>query len=282
MTPLRKQYREYLTLRGYSERTIECYEAAVAALARHYWRSPDAISEAEIRAYLLKLHGEGRTFSTINVAVSGLRLFYAGVVGRPVEGLHECLPRTRKVTHRPRVYSREELARLFSACPDVRTRAFLLTVYGAGLRLNEACRLKLGDVESSRMVLRIEQGKGRKDRYTILSPWLLDELRRYYACVRPRLWLFPSRRDPARPMFDGCAQKLFYTALQRAGLPNRGGIHCLRHSFATHLLEAGGDLPTLKKLLGHAHFATTANYVAVTRERITGVPSPLLPATSKS
>ena len=278
MTPLRKQYYEYLVLRGYSERTIESYVAAVAGLARHYRRSPNAITGPEIRDYLLVLHRQGRSFSTINVAVSGLRLFYAGVLRRRVEGLHEYLPRTRPQRRRPRVYSREELARLFAACHDRRVRAFLLTVYGAGLRLNEACHLKVTDIESSRMLLRIEQGKGAKDRYTILSPWLLEELRRYYACCRPRTWLFPSRRDPCRPMIDGCAQKLFYAALEKAGLPNRGGIHCLRHSFATHLLEDGGDLPTLKKLLGHAQFATTANYVAVTRERITGVRNPLAPA----
>ena len=111
--------------------------------------------------------------------MSGLRLFYAGVLRRPVEGLHEYLPRTRPQRRRPRVYSREELARLFAACHDRRVRAFLLTVYGAGLRLNEACHLKVTDIESSRMLLRIEQGKGAKDRYTILSPWLLEELRRY-------------------------------------------------------------------------------------------------------
>lgn len=278
MTPLRKQYCEYLLLRGYSERTIEAYVAAVAALAKHCRRPPDAISEAEIRGWLLLLHERGRSFSTINVAVSALRLFYGAILRRPVDRLHECLPRMRKATRRPRVYSREELARLFAACQDRRARAFLLTVYGAGLRLNEACHLKTGDVEGSRLLLRIEQGKGAKDRYTILCPWLLTELRRYYACCRPRgPWLFPSRRDPSRPMIDGCAQKMFYGALKRAGLPNRGGIHCLRHSFATHLLEDGGDLITLKKLLGHAQFTTTANYVAVTRERITGVRSPLAP-----
>jgi integrase/recombinase XerD len=277
MTPLRRQYCEYLTLRGYSERTIESYIAAVAALAKHYWRPPDRISGPEIRDYLLWLQRQGRSFSTINVAVSGLRLFYAAVLRRPIDGLQECLPRMRKARRKPRVYSREELQRLFAACHDPRFRAFLLTVYGAGLRLNEACHLKVGDIESSRMMLRIEAGKGAKDRYTILSPWLLAELRRYYACCRPGHWLFPSRRDPSRPMIDGCAQKMFYAALKMAGLPNRGGIHCLRHSFATHLLEEGCDLVALKKLLGHSHFVTTANYIAVTRERLRGVPSPLDP-----
>jgi integrase/recombinase XerD len=249
--------------------------AAVAALAKHYWRSPERITEPEIRDYLLGLHRQGRSFSTINVAVSGLRIFYAGILQQPLDKLHECLPRTRKVTQRARVYRTEELHKLFACCHDSLCRTFLLTVYGAGLRLNEACHLKVTDIESSRMMLHIEQGKGNKDRYTLLSQWLLEELRLYYACCRPVTWLFPSRRDPGRPMIDGTAQKMFYSALQKAGLPNRGGIHCLRHSFATHLLEEGGDLPTLKKLLGHSCFSTTAKYVAVTRERITGVSNPL-------
>jgi len=277
MTPLRKQYSEYLTLRGYSDRTKESYLAAVGALAKHYWRRPDRISELEIRDYLLLLHRKGRSFSTINVAVSALRLFYAEVLKRPVDRLGDHLPRTGRAIKRPRVYSKEELRRLFASCPDVLGRALLLTIYGAGLRLNEACHLRVSDIESDRMMLRIEQGKGAKDRYTILSPWLLRELRRHWRCSRPRTWLFPSRRDPERPMLDGTAQKLFYAALQRAGLPNRGGIHCLRHSFATHFLEEGGDLPTLKKLLGHAYFSTTAGYVQVSRERTAGVSSPLQP-----
>lgn len=275
MTPLRKQYSEFLILRGYSERTQVSYLAAVAGLAKHYGRSPDRISKAEIHDYLLGLHRLGRAFSTINIAVSGLRLFYSGVLKHPVEGLRECLPRTRREIRRARVYSKEELARLFAACRHPVDRAFLLTVYGAGLRLGEACRLKVEDIESSRMLLRINQGKGRKDRYTILDEWLLKELRGYYRTVRPQVWLFPARMKVGRPVLEATIQKVFYAALKRAGLPNRGGIHCLRHSFATHFLEEGGDLVTLKKLLGHSNFATTAGYVHVTRERIAGVSSPL-------
>ena len=150
-----------------------------------------------------------------------------------------------------------------------------MTVYGAGLRLNEACHLKVSHVESGRMLLRVEQGKGRKDRYTILSPWLLEELRSYYRRERPGVWLFPAPRNGDRPMVDGTAQKIFYTALERAGLPNRGGIHCLRHSFATHLNEDGVDIMTLKQILGHSHFRTTAGYLHVSRERLAAIRSPL-------
>jgi site-specific recombinase XerD len=130
-------------------------------------------------------------------------------------------------------------------------------------------------IESARMLLRVEQGKGRKDRYTILSPWLLEELRTYYREEQPGTWLFPARRGGDIPMIDGTAQKIFYSALERAGLPNRGGIHCLRHSFATHLLEDGVDLLTLKMLLGHSHFSTTAGYLHISRKRLTAVRSPL-------
>jgi site-specific recombinase XerD len=150
-----------------------------------------------------------------------------------------------------------------------------MTVYGSGLRLNEACQLKVMHIESARMMLRVDQGKGRKDRYSILSPWQLQELRDYYRREKPQTWLFPACRSGEGPMIAGTAQKIFYTALKRAGLPNRGGIHCLRHSFATHMLESGVDILTLRMLLGHAHFSTTAGYLHVSRQRLLDVRSPL-------
>jgi site-specific recombinase XerD len=248
----------------------------VAALSGRYGRSPAELSDEEIQSYLIELGHRGLSFSTINVAVSSLQLFYGQVLQRPMEELKKLLPRRRGVTRRPRVYAREELRKLFlEGCRCVVHRAFLMTVYGAGLRLNEACHLKVPHIESGRMMLRVDQGKGRKDRYTILSPWLLEELRAYYRQERPGIWLFPSRRGGDIPMIDGTAQKIFYTALERAGLPNRGGIHCLRHSFATHLLEDGVDLLTLKMLLGHSHFSTTAGYLHISRKRLAAVRSPL-------
>jgi site-specific recombinase XerD len=276
MTPLRQEYIRLLTLRGYAQRTQESYIAVVTALAGHLGKSPDKFSDEEIRDYVMDLHKRGQSFSTINVAVSSLRLFYGHVLKRPMDALRDLLPRTRKVTLRARVYAREELRKLFlDGCRIAAHRAFLITVYGAGLRLNEACHLKVSDIESKRMMLRIEQSKGRKDRYTILSPWLLEELRSYYRLERPGIWLFPSRQRGDLPMIDGTAQRIFYTALKRAGLPNRGGIHCLRHSFATHLMEDGVDLLTLKMLLGHANLSTTAGYLHVSGERLAAVRSPL-------
>jgi len=276
MSPLREQYVGLLTLRGYAQRTHESYIAAVAALAGHYKRSPASLSDEEIRGYLIELHHRGLSFSSINVAVSALRLFYGQVLKRPMEDLKELLPRSARVTRRPGVYAREELKKLFAdGCRSAAQRTFLMTVYGAGLRLNEACHLKVKNIESGRMMLRVEQGKGRKDRYTILSPWLLEELRGYYRRQRPGVWLFPARRGGDVPMVDGTAQRIFYRSLARAGLPNRGGIHSLRHSFATHLLEDGVDLLTLKMLLGHSHFSTTAAYLHVSRRQLQAVRSPL-------
>lgn len=277
MSPLRAQYIGLLTLRGYTQRTQESYVNAVAALGRYYGCSPDRLTDEQVRDYLLGLHQRGLSRSTINVAISALRVFYGVMLKRPVQRIEECLPRPRKVTRRARVYSREELRRLFVlGCRSLRDRAFLMTVYGAGLRLSEACHLRVEDVESSRGMLRVSQGKGNKDRYTVLSPWLLEVLRDYWRQFRPqRPWLFPAPRLQGKPMVDGSAQMIFCRALERAGLPNRGGIHCLRHSFATHLLEDGVDVLTIKKLMGHANFATTAGYLHVSAELAVRVRSPL-------
>lgn len=276
MSPLRQQYITLLTLRGYAERTQGSYIEAVAALAKHYRKSPGKLSDEEIQNYLLGLCQRGLSFSTVNIAVSALRLLYGEVLGRPMEELKTLLPRRNKPPRRVRVYAKEELQKLFfKGCRSANHRVFLMTVYGAGLRLSEACRLKVMHIESARMMLRVDQGKGRKDRYTILSPELLGELKDYYRRERPGKWLFPACRGGDVPMIPGTAQKIFYTALERSGLPNRGGIHCLRHSFATHLMESGVDILTLKMLLGHSHFSTTAGYLHVSRKRLDSVCSPL-------
>jgi len=276
MTPLREKYIRLLTLRGYAERTYGSYIDAVAGLAKDYWRSPEKLSDEEIQEYLLGMCRRGLSFSTVNIAVSALRLLYGGVLGRPMEDLKALLPRRNKPARVARVYAREELRELFGkGCREPVHRVFLMTVYGSGLRLTEACRLKVFHIESGRMMLRVDQGKGRKDRYTILSPGLLKELQEHWMRERPRDWLFPARRGGDGPMVAGTGQKIFYTALERAGLPNRGGIHSLRHSFATHLLEDGVDILTLRMLLGHSHFSTTAGYLHVSRQRLEAVRSPL-------
>ena len=277
MTPLRQQLIAALTLKGYSEKTHEAYIASVAGLARYYRRPPDVLSDGEIRDYLLSLHQERKlSASTVNVAVSGLRFFYRQVLDRSIGKVEKVLPRPKQPKHYARVYSLAEIQTLLTmGCTQLRHRVFLMTVYGGGLRLNEACHLKPLDIERSRMMIRVNQGKGRKDRYTILSPWLLEELTTYWRTYRPRLWLFPSPGAPERPLNDGTAQKMFYGALARCGLPNRGGIHALRHSFATHLIEAGVEITVIKELLGHRSLQTTSNYLHVSGERFSKVRSPL-------
>jgi len=277
MTPLRQQLIEALTLKGFASKTQEAYVHAVSSLASYYHRSPEGISNEEVKGYLLHLHRERKlAASTLNVAVSGLRFFYQQVLSRSIRDVEQALPRPRPAKRCARVYSPAELKTLLTeGCRQLRDRVFLMTLYGAGLRLNEGCHLQPQHIESARMMIRVEQGKGRKDRYTILSPWLLEELRSYWRIYRPRRWLFPSVWDEERPFCDGTAQRIFYAALARVGLPNRGGIHSLRHSFATHLLETGVELTVIKMLLGHRSLQTTAKYLHVSAERIARLQSPL-------
>jgi integrase/recombinase XerD len=276
-TPLRQQFVEFLTLKGYSKRTIETYVCVVAQLARHYHRSPADLSDEEVRAYLHHLHAQTQySASTINVTINGLRLFYREVLQRSLGRIEYSLPRFRKRVHRPRAYSVEEVHQLLERGFTVpKYRAFFMTLYGAGLRLNEACHLKVGHIDSRRMLIRVEQGKGHKDRYTILPACLLNELRAYWQTYRPKDWLFPATRNPDRPLDDRTAQVAFTRALERARLPRKGGPHSLRHSFATHLIDAGTPLHVVKRLLGHTSVTTTAGYLHISRQTFQQAKSPL-------
>lgn len=277
MTPLREAFLRELALRGMAERTQESYVGAIRQLAEHYHRPPDKLSDAELKSYLLYLSQErGLSPSTVNQAVCAMRAFYTWVVGRDVEQLAEVLPRQRRQIRRPRPYSQEEMQRLIQeGTRTLRDRALLMTVYGAGLRLNEACHLKIEDICSQRHQLRIVQAKGNKDRYAPCGPRLLETLRAYYRDAHPKVWLFPSPQQPERPIPDGTVQHIFWRAVERAGLPDRGGIHSLRHSFATHLLESGVELTIVQRFMGHASLATTMVYLHVLDTRLTQVQSPL-------
>lgn len=277
MSPLRQQLIEELVLRGCAARTQEAYVQQVYQLARHFRQPPDQLSNEQVRVYLLHLARERRLApSTINQAVNAFRFLYERVLHRKVDALRQALPFTRKPILRPQVYSPTELEKLFTVgCPHPKHRAFLMTVYGAGLRLNEACHLQAEHLDASRQQIRIVQGKGRKDRYTLLSPRLLEELRAYWRRFRPEHWLFPATRSPELPMVDATGQRIYYHAVQRAGLRRKGGIHALRHSFATHLLEAGVEITVVQRLLGHAHLHTTSTYLHVRQERLAQIAGPL-------
>ena len=277
MTPLRQKLIDEIQLRGFSPHTQDSYVRCVTGLARYYHRSPDQISDDELKAYLLYLLREKQlAVGSLIVAVSGLRFFFGTVLHRSTTAIEQALPRMKKPVQRPKVYSVQELERLFKL-PNLnrKHRAMFVTTYAAGLRVSEVCRLRLPDLLTDRHQIHIVAGKGQKDRYTLLSPRLLEELRGYWRLYRPQDWLFPSRVYPERHITEDAVQMAFTKTVQQAGLPDRGGIHSLRHSFATHLLEAGVDPLTLQRLLGHSRLSTTTTYLHVRQERIEHVSSAL-------
>jgi site-specific recombinase XerD len=259
-----------------SPKTQEAYVRGVRGLAAHYHKGPDLVTDDEIKDYLVHLAQEKKLArSSVNVAVNGIRSFFDLVLKRDCEHLKRIIPHCKRAIRRPRVYSIEELERLFKVgCVHPKHRAFLMTVYGGGLRLSEACRLKPAHIDSARQQIRVEQGKGNKDRYTLLSSRLLQELRDYYQMFRPKEWLFFGR-DQGQPLPADTGQKIFTLAVARAGLPAKGGIHSLRHSFATHLLESGVEITVVQRLLGHSSLSTTSVYLHVRQERLAQIQSPL-------
>jgi integrase/recombinase XerD len=271
MTPLRQKLIDELEVRGLSRNTQESYLGHVSRLAKHYRRSPDQISDEELRVYLLHLLRDKKNKAgTLCIAVSALRFFYLHVLKRPTEVIETALPRMKKPVLRPRIYSPEQVGRLLQVNGlNLKHRTILMTTYAAGLRVSEVCNLRPEHILSERGQIRIEQGKGAKDRYTVLSPRLLEQLRAYWRIYRPQGgWVFPSGYWPDRHLTPDAVMLVFERATKLAGLPNNGGIHSLRHSFATHLLEAGVALPVIQRLLGHANLATTSRYLHVRREVI--------------
>lgn len=273
MTPLRKEMIKRLELERLSPRTHEAYLRAVAGLAKHYSRRPDRLSSGQIQDYLHHLLVERKlAWSSCNVAACGLLFFYTKVLRWNSLRL-ELPPRTRLKTQ-PEVLTRGDMRRLFAAATNLKHRAVLMTTYGGGLRVSEVVKLKLVDIDSERMAIRVEQGKGRKDRWTILSRRLLLELRSYWKIDQPPVWLFPGR-DIGKPMALGTAQKIYYSAKKAAGIRRGAGIHTLRHSFATHMLEDNVDSSLIQAMMGHASISTTAKYLHVSHRHLAKVKSPL-------
>jgi integrase/recombinase XerD len=271
MTPLRERMIREMQLRQLSPRTIDCYVDAVAALAKFYGRSPERIQREEVRSYLHHLLVERHLAqSTCHVRAAAITFLYHHVLGQHT---FDVGMRRKHAGKLPEVYSHEELVRLFEAAANRQHRAFLMTTYAAGLRLSETTHLKPVHIHSERMLIRVEQGKGQKDRYTLLSPQLLQELRQYWKEYRPGEWLFPNHARTG-PMLKGTAQKVFYAAKRRAHLERGHGIHTLRHCFATHLLEAGVDLRTIQVLMGHRSLNTTTLYLHLTQKKLGQLHSP--------
>jgi site-specific recombinase XerD len=262
-----------MQVRGLADRTRETYLAAVTGLARYYRRSPDQISDDEVQAYVLYLIRERRrSWSTCNITVNALRFLFHTTLKRDRTSF--CVPSPRQPGTLPAILSRAEVERLIAHASNPKHHAMLLTTYAAGLRLTEVLHLRVTDVDSARMTLRVAQGKGGKDRYTVLAPRLRDALRSYWKATRPAPWLFPSA-ETGQPMHPTALQRTYHRAKQRAGITKPGGIHALRHAFATHLLEAGVDLHTIQRLLGHGHLSTTTRYFQLTQHTTIAPGSPL-------
>ncbi len=275
MTKLRQQMDDDMLAQGCADRTRESYLEAVTGLARFYRRSPDQITDAEIQAYVVHLLRDRQlSWSTCNIVVCGLRFFYHITLKRDRTAFS--IPSPRRSGKLPIVLSPEEVQRLLTHAANEKQRTMLMTAYAAGLRLSEVLHLQVADIDAARMTIRVAQGKGGKDRYTVLSGRLLETLRAYWKVARPTDWLFPAPgKAPARPMDRSSLQKAYQRAKRRAGLTKPGGIHTLRHCFATHLLEAGVDLHTIQRLMGHGHLSTTTRYFQLTRHTHAEPGSPL-------
>jgi len=274
MTPLRQRMIEDMHLRNLSPHTQRAYVENVARFARHFGRSPTDLGPEEIRAYQVYLTGERKLApSSIGIAVCALRFLYKITLKQPWS-FDDLIPAPKKPRRLPVVLSPDEVLRVLAAVASPQHRAVLTTCYAAGLRISEALQLRPTDIDSARMVIRVEQGKGQRDRYVMLSPKLLEVLRAWWHHRRPARWLFPGDR-PDRPLGRGAVEQACHRARQVARLSKPVTPHALRHAFAVHLLEAGTNVRTIQLLLGHRSLATTARYLAIATTQVCATASPL-------
>jgi site-specific recombinase XerD len=259
MTPLRQKMIEAMRVRGFSVRTHKSYLAAVSELARYYRRSPEQLNVDELKAFFEYLAIErGLSGASCRLYLNAIRFLYLKVL--QWGSFDVSFPIPKKAQRIPELLTRAEVGRILSACANPKHRMVLTTCYGCGLRVSELVRLKVRHIDGERRLLRIEQGKGAKDRQVIVSETLLEKLRSYWRCYHPVEWLF-SGQDPLAPMGIATAQKVFTAAKRRAGVEKVGGIHGLRHAYATHQLEAGRAVHQLQRLLGHHDIHSTLRYV---------------------
>ena len=273
MPTLRQRMTEDMRLKNFSPRTIESYLRQVTHFAAYFKRPPDRLGPDHVRQYLLYLVQEKHAASSsVTVAHSALTFFYRVTLGR-AETVAK-VPVAHRERKLPVVLSQDEVRRLLDAVREPRYRVALMLAYSAGLRLSEVLNLRVDDIDSQRMVLRVRDGKGGKDRYTLLSEVMLQTLREYWRLYRPESYLFPAKRGH-RPIDGSCLQRACARAAKDAGLSKRAGMHTLRHSFATHLLEAGTNLRVIQRLLGHRSMTTTARYTHVEATELHQTRSPL-------
>ena len=278
ISSLRQRMIEDMTMRKLNPKTQSGYIRAVRKLARFLGRSPDTATPEELRCFQLHLVEAGVSSITLNATITGLRFFFEETLNR-----HDALTRMSRV-YEPRklpvILSVEEVTRLIEAAGGLKYKAALSIAYGAGLRASEVVHLKVSDIDSQRMVLRVEQGKGKKDRYAMLSPALLELLRAWYRHARsqrmilPGGWLFPGQ-NPVNPLSTRQLNRAFHITLEAAGIDKRVSLHSLRHAFATHLLEQNEDIRVIQVLLGHKKLDTTARYTQVATKILHKVKGPL-------
>jgi integrase/recombinase XerD len=272
ISPLRQRMIEDMTVRSFDPHTQSGYIRAVRKLTAFLGRSPDTADAEDLRRFQIHLRRTGVPAPTVNSTVSALRFFYRTTLDKPEVVRH--LAVVPKAFRLPVVLSHDEVARLLEATSEPKYKAALGLAYGAGLRVSEVASVKVSDIDSKRMLLRVEQGKRRKDRYGILSPKMLKLLRDWWLIERPKVWLFPGR-DPIKPLSTRQLNRAVHEAARKAGIDKRVSPHTLRHSFATHLLEEHVDIRVIQVLLGHAKLETTAIYTRVATRTICAVTSPL-------
>lgn len=261
-----------MSLRGFAPKTQDVYVRWMRRVVRFSGAAADQLTEAQVRNFLVDLtHKRGVSSSSLNQAISAIRFFFTSVLHREwrLELSYQRAPQRLPVTLSP-----AEVKRLLAAVPGLRERAAMEVAYGAGLRLSEVLHLKLSDIDSQRMILRVEQGKGKKDRNVMLSPALLETLRAYWRQSRPRVWLFPGQGGK-RPLHPTLLQRAFHQAKAKAGIGKPVSFHTLRHSFATQLLESGVNVRTIQALLGHGSLGSTQRYTHVAGDYLRQTRSPL-------
>ena len=274
MTSLRQRMTEDMQVRNLSRQTQASYVLQVSQFARYFNKSPAVLGPEEIRSYQVYLTNQKKLeASSIKVAVAALRFLYRVTLKRPWD-FGEIVPSPKAPRTLPIILSPDEVAQFLGCIPNIKHRTILTACYAAGLRITEAVHLKPAAIDRQRMVIRIEEGKGRKDRYVMLSPKLLEVLSDYWWAVRPKVWLFPGD-IPGQPITRHSVEKVCQAAHQRSGLSKPVTPHSLRHAFAVHLLESGADLRTIQLLLGHSSLNTTARYLRIATSKVCATTSPL-------
>lgn len=273
MTPLRKRMIDEMTIRNFTEATKKVYVQAVARYAAHFKQSPESLGAEDVRSYQLHLMQEDYSRQSVHVAVCAARFLYNEVLRRGW-AINE-LPYPKKAKALPDVLSKAEVTALLATPTNLRDRAVLMTTFATGLRPFEVAGLRIANIDSSRMVIKVVSGKGRKDRYVMLSPALLELLREYWQVYKPREWLFPSQRSPDRSMGRERVYSICKGAAVDAGLKKNVNPRLIRHTFATHLLEDGTDIRVVQALLGHSSITSTMRYTRVSTRVIAAARSPL-------